>query len=219
MVNFYPHAITHSCQRCLAFLSPKDFIRDYYLAGGTALALQIGHRISTDLDWFSASQHLLFPEREKVSQILSKNNEFEITSEQDGLLFARLFKTDVSFIYQHHSLVEQTIDYQGVRLASPADIGLMKLAAINSRGNRRDFIDLYCLRNIISLNRLLELAPVKYHDRPSFLSVAARALAYFDDAEAQPMPRMLISIQWSEVRLYCEAAARKLTRRLSGIET
>jgi predicted nucleotidyltransferase component of viral defense system len=219
MVNFYPQAIAQACQRCLAFLSPKDFIRNFYLAGGTALALQIGHRISTDLDWFSTSQHLLFPEREKISQILSENSEFEITSEQDGLLFTRLFQTDVSFIYQHHFLVEQTIDFHGVLLASPTDIGLMKLAAINSRGNRRDFIDLYCLRDIVSLDRLLELAPEKYHDRPSFLSVAARALAYFEDAEDQPMPRMLISIQWPEVRLYCEAAARKLTRRLSGIET
>ena len=219
MVNFYPQAITQSCQHCLIYLRTKDFVRNYYLAGGTALALQIGHRISTDLDWFSTSQPLLFPEREKVSQILSENSEFEIASEQDGLLFTRLFQTDVSFIYQHHSLVEQTIDYQGVHLASPADIGLMKLAAINSRGNRRDFIDLYCLREIISLERLLELAPAKYHDRPSFLSVAARALAFFEDAEAQPMPRMLIPIQWSEVRLYCEEGARKLTRRLSGIET
>jgi hypothetical protein len=171
------------------------------------------------LDWFSTSQHLLFPERERVSQILSENSEFEISSEQDGLLFTRLFQTDVSFIYQHHSLVEQTIDYQGVRLASPIDIGLMKLAAINSRGNRRDFIDLYCLREIVSLDRLLELAPAKYHDRPSFLSVAARALAFFEDAEAQPMPRMLIPIHWSEVRLYCEEGARKLTRHLSGMET
>jgi predicted nucleotidyltransferase component of viral defense system len=219
MVNFYPQAITQSCQCCLEFLSSKDFIRDYYLAGGTALALQIGHRISTDLDWFSTSQPLLFPEREKVSQILSENKEFEIASEQDGLLFTRLFQTDVSFIYQHHTLVERTIEYQGVRLASPTDIGLMKLAAINSRGNRRDFIDLYCLRDIVSLDRLLDLAPAKYHDRPSFLSVAARALAYFEDAEGQPMPRMMNSIQWSEVRLYCEAAARKLTRFLSGIDT
>jgi hypothetical protein len=50
MVNFYPQAITQACQRCLAYLRGKDFVKDYYLAGGTALALQIGHRISTDLD-------------------------------------------------------------------------------------------------------------------------------------------------------------------------
>jgi predicted nucleotidyltransferase component of viral defense system len=219
MVDFYPHAITQSCQRCLDFLSPKEFIHNFYLAGGTALALQMGHRISTDLDWFSASQLLLTSEREKIFQILRESGESEVVSEQDGLLFTRLYRTDVSFIYQHHPLVFPLVDYHGVQLASPIDIGLMKLAAINSRGSRRDFIDLFCLQDIVSLDWLLELAPQKYHDRPSFLSVSARALAYFEDAEAQPLPRMLVSIQWSDVRCYCESAARRLARRLSGLES
>jgi predicted nucleotidyltransferase component of viral defense system len=218
MVDFYPHAITQSCQRCLDFLSPREFIQNYYLAGGTALALQMGHRISTDLDWFSASQPLLISEREKISQILLESGEYDAISEQDGLLFTRLYQTDVSFIYQHHPLVEATVDFHGVHLASPTDIGLMKLAAINSRGSRRDFIDLFCLQDIVSLDRLIELAPRKYHDRPLFLSITARALAYFDDAETQPMPRMLVSLKWSEVRQYCESAARRLARQLSGLE-
>lgn len=93
----------------------------------------------------------------------------------------------------------------------------MKLAAINSRGTRRDFVDLYCLQKIVTLERLLESATAKYSDRPSFLAIAARALAYFDDAEQQPMPDMLVSMNWDDVRSYCEAAARGLTRRLSGL--
>jgi len=105
-----------------------------------------------------------------------------------------------------------------MQLASPADIGLMKLAAVNSRGTRRDFIDLYSLREIVTLDRLLELAAVKYEDRPSFLHIAARALAYFEDAEPQPMPRLLIPVEWADIRAYCEAAARRLARRLSGLE-
>ncbi len=94
----------------------------------------------------------------------------------------------------------------------------MKLAAINSRGTRRDFIDLYSLREIVTLDRLLELAAIKYEDRPGFLPIAARALAYFEDAEPQPMPRLLTPVKWADVRAYCEAAARQLARRLSGLE-
>jgi hypothetical protein len=94
----------------------------------------------------------------------------------------------------------------------------MKLAAINSRGTRRDFVDVYCLREIVSLDRLLELAPIKYADRPSFLPVAVRALAYFEDAEQQPMPRLLRPVRWADVRAYSESAARRLARRLSGLE-
>lgn len=218
MVNVYETAITQECRQALEFLRHQPFIADFYLAGGTALALQIGHRISTDLDWFSAERRLLAPEREQIRLALSEGAGFEVASEQDGALFTRLFGTDVSFLHQHHPLLEPTVDYQGAQLASPTDIGLMKLAAINSRGTRRDFVDVYCLRENVTLDRLLELAAHKYADRPSFLAVAVRALAYFDDAEQQPMPRLSQPVRWPDVRAYCEDAARRLTRRLSGLE-
>jgi hypothetical protein len=70
----------------------------------------------------------------------------------------------------------------------------------------------------VTLDRLLELAAIKYEDRPRFLHVAARALAYFEDAEPQPMPRLLTPVEWADVRAYCEAAAHRLARRLSGLE-
>ncbi len=211
-------AITDGCRQALGYLRTAKFIGDFYLAGGTALALQIEHRVSTDLDWFSATRRLLAPERDEICLALGKSRELEIVSEQDGMLFTRLFGTDVSFIHQPHRLLKPTVEYHGVRLASPTDIGLMKLAAINSRGSRRDFIDVYCLRDRIALDRLLDLALIKYSDRPNFLAVAARALAYFEDAEQQPMPMLLASVRWDDVRNYCEAAARHLARRSSGLD-
>lgn len=218
MVKLYEAAITPACRQALSYLRQQDFIDGFYLAGGTALALQIGHRISTDLDWFSTERLLLAPEREAIQEILGRSGSFQVVSEQDGMIFSRLFGADVSFIYQHHPLLEPTVEYEGVRLASPTDIGLMKLAAVNSRGTRRDFIDLYCLRQLAPLDRLLELAAIKYADRPSFLPIAVRALAYFEDAEQQPMPRMLQAVNWKDVKGYCQAAARALARRLSGLE-
>jgi hypothetical protein len=218
-VSFHETAITAACHQALGFLRGKDYLQEFYLAGGTGLALQIGHRLSTDLDWFSTSTLLTLVEREAISQDLQSSGQFETTSEQDGMLFARLFNTDVSFLYQPHPLLEQPVDYQGLKVAAPLDIGLMKLAAINSRGTRRDFVDLYCLQDTVPLDRLLELAADKYRDRPSFLRVAARALAYFEDAEQQPMPRMYISVEWDAVREYCSAAARRLVRRLSALDT
>jgi len=134
------------------------------------------------------------------------------------MLFTRLEGTDISLLHQRHPLLEPTVDFDGLQLASPVDIGVMKLAAVNSRGSRRDFIDLYCLRKMVALDRLLELAAVKYADRPSFLPIAARALAYFEDAEQQPMPRMLVNASWVDVKTYCEAAARRLTRHMSGLK-
>jgi hypothetical protein len=218
MVDFYGSATTPTCHQALDYLRQQPFIHDFYLAGGTGLALQIGHRVSTDLDWFSANRRLLAPEREAIRRTLEESGQFAVASEQDGLLFTRLLGAEVSFIYQHHPLLEPTVPYRGMQLASPTDIGLMKLAAINSRGTRRDFVDLYSVREIVTLDRLLELAAIKYADRPSFLPIAARALAYFEDAEPQPMPVLLKPVEWADVRAYCEAAARRLARRLSGLE-
>ena len=218
VVAFHDVAITAGCQRGLVYLGRQSVLDGFYLAGGTALALQIGHRISTDLDCFSSTHRLLFVEREQLRDVLGQSGDFQVVAEQDGMLYTQSFGTDVSFVYQHHPLLNPTVEYRGAQLASPLDIGLMKLAAINSRGTRRDFVDIYCLREIVTLDRLLELAPVKYADRPSFLAIAIRALVYFQDAEQQPMPRLLRPVDWADVRAYCEAAARKIARRLSGLE-
>ena len=216
-MNFFENAVTKSCIQVMSYLGKQPFIHNYYLAGGTALALQIGHRVSTDLDWFSTSDSLLSPERETICQLLKIGGKLDIISEQDGQLFTRLFDVDVSFIHQPHKLLNPTVEYENIQLAGPADIGLMKLAAINSRGTRRDFIDIYCLQEIIKLDELLDLVTVKYHDRPSFLAITIRALAYFEDAEQQPMPDMLKSLDWNNVKKYCETCSRQLARRLSGL--
>lgn len=214
---FYETAITASCQKALTYLSQQPFIHDFYLAGGTALALQIGHRLSTDLDWFSASRKLISVEREAILSVLQTSEQLQVVSEQDGMLFLRLFGTDVSLIFQQHSLLEDPVIYLGLQLASPTDIGLMKLAAINSRGTRRDFIDLYCLRDLVSLDQLLALIPQKYTNRPDFLTISVRALAYFADAEQQPMPRMHNPVHWEDVKAYCQDTSRKLARHLAGL--
>jgi hypothetical protein len=215
MVKFFPEAITASCLDALTHLKRQPWLEGYYLAGGTALALQIGHRISTDLDWFTSDHLLETAERETLRARLIATGAYTDKSEQDGQLYCQIAGADVSFVYQHHALLEPTVDYDGVQLASPIDIGIMKLSAINSRGTRRDFVDLYCLRDIAPLERLLQLAEVKYADRPSFLDITVRALAYFADAEQQPMPRMLWkNVQWTDVVKYNEAGAKWLTHYL-----
>jgi hypothetical protein len=100
MVAFHDAAITPACQRGLDYLRHQGFLDDFYLNGGTALALQIGHRISTDLDWFSTTRRLPAPEREQMRLALSDGGEFEVVSEQEGMLFTRLFGADDSLIVE-----------------------------------------------------------------------------------------------------------------------
>ncbi len=218
MVSFYGEAVTPACLKALRYVRQHSFIADFYLAGGTALALHIGHRVSTDLEWFSTTDPLLTPKRETISLALGKSDQFEVASEQDGMLYTRLFGVDVNFIHEHHPLLEPSVKYADVQLASPTDVGLMKLAAINSGGTRRDFVDLFCLRGVVTLNQLLDLATIKYADRPNFLVASGQALTCFEEAEQQPMPDMLVPVTWSDVRAYCEAAARWLAHKLSELD-
>ncbi len=89
MVDFYEQVTTPACHQALNYLRQQPFIGGFYLAGGTALALQIGHRVSTDLDWFSASHRLLAPEREAIRQALDDSGQFVVASEQDGMMFTQ----------------------------------------------------------------------------------------------------------------------------------
>lgn len=212
-------AVPPEAQRVLELLAPHAFMQRFYLAGGTALALQLGHRISYDLDFFSPEDKLGVGTRAQIASALHASGEAQISTSEDIMLFAKLMGVDISFIYQHHPLLEPAVEIEGIRLASILDIGLMKLSAINSRGTRRDFVDLYCAREHAPLEKLFDLAPRKYYDRPDFTVIAARALQYFEDAESDPRPLKLLSkVRWSDVKKYCVKGARLLTKRNLGLD-
>jgi hypothetical protein len=207
---------THLTLDALAALPiPSDF----YLAGGTALALQIGHRISHDLDFFSSTNALGMVERSALARELQRLTPSTIKREANEQLYATLMGIEVSFIYRHHPLLFPTIEVHGLQLAQPIDIGLMKLSAIKDRGTRRDFVDVYCLRKVAPLKRLFELLPQKYYDRPDFTVHLAYALQYFDDAESDPRPLYpLQKIDWAAVKKYCIEGSKLLSKINAGLE-
>jgi len=212
-------AVMPEARRALTFLAQQPFIRRFYLAGGTALALQLGHRISYDLDFFSSEDKLELGTRTQIASALRQSEKAQIATSEDVMIFAKLMGVDVSFMYQHHPLLEPALEIEGIQLASIVDIGLMKLAAINARGTRRDFIDLYCMRERAPLEKLLALTPQKYYDRPDFTVIVARALQYFDDAESDPRPMTLLKkVRWGDVKKYCAQGARLLTKLNLGLD-
>jgi len=209
-------ADTYGALKALAAL---PLPRDFYLAGGTALALQIGHRISYDLDFFSATNQLGIEERTALAHQLQRIGEVTIRRESDLQIYATINGVEVSFVYQHHPLLLPTVDADGIFLAQPIDIGLMKLSAIKDRGARRDFVDLYCLRNIAPLKTLFQLLSRKYPDQPDFSVHLAYALRYFDDAEADPRELQLRrKVSWGAVKKYCTEGARLLSKLNAGLE-
>lgn len=171
---------------------------DFYLAGGTALALLEGHRISVDLDLFSAS----FEDPDDLLSIMEKEHPEAVTTlVAPRTLYLDFGGTSVSFMGYDYPLIAPriTMDPQLVPFASREDIAAMKLAAIASRGSRKDFVDLWWLvtRNW-PLGDCLEFFGKKFSSRD--IGHVVRALTFFDDAEDEPPLRLLAEIDWEIVK-------------------
>ena len=98
-------------------------------------------------------------------------------------------------------------------MATVEEIGAMKLGAIIDRGTRKDLVDLYYILQHVSVERLFEVAAVKYARVRTFVISATRALAYFEDAEALPMPLMIDRTPWATMKRFLERQAMEAGRK------
>ncbi len=195
-------------QRALPLVAEALTDTKYYLAGGTGLALQLGHRPSVDFDWFIPQ----LGEPEQLFQRLkSFQIDFNILSVSIETVYLTIGDVQMSFIGYAYPLLRPVVVWPqtGLRLAGTDDIAGMKLSAIASRGSRKDFIDLYYLiSNFRSLEEYLRLYQQKYQNR-DFAHVI-RSLVYFNDAETEPEIRMFHPIDWENLKSNFETWVRDL---------
>jgi len=196
--------------RAIQLISGVHEIKKAYLAGGTALSLQIGHRISVDLDFFTRQE---FNEKE-LSEKLSSIPKFVQDGTAKWTVWGKISQTKFSMFYYKYPLLEQTVQFEGIQLASLADIAAMKIHAIEERGTRRDFTDVYFLSKKYPLEDMLNFYQKKYSVLEDHFYSIFRALDYFEDAEQEhQMPKMLITVSWEEVKEYFRKEIRKLTKK------
>lgn len=211
-----PHweALTPATRDAFRLVSRQPFIERYYLAGGTGLALHFGHRISVDLDLFSDHADAVGPDERAAMRSMLEDTTLSITYDKDDTFVANWRGVGVSFFRLNiYPLVRPTLLVDGIRLASVEEIGAMKLAAIMGRGTRKDMVDLYFILQNVPLEKLFEIAAVKYARVNSFAVGAIRALAYFDDAEASPMPNMLDKTSWTKIKKFLNTKAIEAGRK------
>jgi len=195
----YQETIDARTKRVLESLGETDFIKDFYLAGGTALALQIGHRKSIDLDWFSKKEF----SNVELKYVLSRLGlgKLKIYSEDERTLNTELYEVKTSFFgYRCKTLFPFEKYGKNVNLASVADIACMKVDAISSRGSKKDFIDLYFMLQKYPLKELLNLFDRKYKEIEYNHLHILKSLIYFQDTGNDPMPLMLKKIDWEEIK-------------------
>ncbi len=205
--------LTESAYKAFRRLQGLLLLRDFYLAGGTGLAFRIGHRVSMDFDFFSPANKLSSAAQERLIEQLRQGGDFVIESIEEGTVQVTLGGTQVSFFYYPYPLMTPTTEIAGVQVASLEDIGLMKLAAIISRGSKKDFIDLYfIIRDHFPLKHLLKLGDKKYKEARDFYVQALKALVFFEDAEREKMPLMLEDVSWTEIKKSLAEAVSEATR-------
>ena len=202
----YRDVLLPATERVTKKIGGASFLEPFYLSGGTALALRLGHRESEDLDFFTSTsfdpQHL-----QAQVQHFGRLESVEIA---DGTLNAFLDGVKLQFLYYPYPLLEPTSDWQGISVSSTVDIACTKIITISMRGSKKDFVDLYFLWQWYSLSELFEKLDQKYQGVSYNRAHLVKSLVYFDDAEAQPMPRMLEKVTWDEVKAGITQAVKEM---------
>lgn len=207
----FTEALFGNTQKLLALLSNSPVLKDAYLAGGTAAALQLGHRISVDLDFFTPCKFDAKRNAQRFAGILRKSGDFSIEQISWGTIQGYFKEVRFSLFVYEYPVLFPLKKFHRIRIIDLRDIAAMKVAAICDRGTKRDFVDLYFICNTgVSLPHIMRLYDRKYKKLGANLLHIQKSLVYFDDAEKDEMPKMLKETSWPEIKSYFERGTRKL---------
>ena len=217
----HTEALAPAARDLAARLAARPFAEEMYLAGSAALALYLGHRPVADLDLMTGTNRLTGPERRDLLQeLLALDSGAEVETARDGYLFARFASgVGVRFFYYPYPLADPCEELGALQVASAVDLGLMKIAAIVSRGGKRDFVDLYLLCRELPLADLLDRAADKFGHVRDFPLQALKGLADLSATEGEPMPRLARPLAWEEVSAWVAGEVRALGREAVGLAT
>jgi hypothetical protein len=203
--------VSAEVQASLELVSRTPLTAQFYLAGGTAAALYLGHRRSYDLDFFSPMPF----DKDAPRRLLGPLGHLIVEQEDEGTFLGVLNGVRLSFFIYPYRLLAPLALFGAVQIVALEDLAVMKLDAIASRGKKRDFIDLYFLcQDFLALREMLPLVQRKYEGVEYNYTHLLKSLVYFEDAETDPMPEMLRPVSWSDVQRFFEQEAQALFRQL-----
>lgn len=171
-------------------------LKEFYLVGGTALALQLGHRNSIDIDLFTQND-INIPD---LKEVLSQHFNFKLDREFKNTILAVINNVKTDFIRHNYPFVRPPIKEEGITFLSKEDIAAIRLNAISNSGKRlKDFIDVYFLMQHFSINDMLGFFAIKYPDYNTMIPL--RAINYFDDIDPDiDAPKMKNKISIKEIK-------------------
>lgn len=197
------HILDTGRQKLLKHLANEIDLDDYYMAGGTALSLQMGLRESVDFDFFVPHS---FDTEYLYSQFHKMFPQLKVLQHTDRTLDMKIDGVQVSYFNYEYNMINPYIndkDLPTLSMASPQDIAAMKISAIGSRGEKKDFFDLYqiCTRLDIPPVAIPELLEEKFgKEKDLFYMVIG--LGYFDDTEKTSLPKTFVKYDWNSIKIY-----------------
>lgn len=207
----FEKVLSKSAKESLAILSKSRLIDNAYLAGGTAVALQLGHRESKDFDFFTPQK---FGARVLAKRIKKEISSFKIEKISWGTIMGFLGDVRFTMFFYEYPLLFKPNKFLGINIADVRDITPMKIAAISDRGTKRDFVDLYFIfkKKYSSLEESLNLYERKFRKLKQNKFHLIKSLTYFRDAEEEEMPKMLVEVNWPEIKRFFEKEVKKLSK-------
>lgn len=196
-------ALPEKTRALLRRIGPIVVEKGFYLAGGSGLALQLGHRISEDLDFFTG--RAFEPSSLSITLKAKVDRLQEILTEVQTLM-ADLDGVKCSFFYYEVPLIFDVVSFHDLKIADWRDIGAEKFKTVAQRGSKRDFFDIFCILQAekFTLEEGVSLFKTRFQSSGLNLYHALRSLTYFEDADLEPDPNMLkgYDFSWEEVKSF-----------------
>jgi len=195
----HPRVLSRSAWNLVSDISRAGLLEGWTLGGGTGLALQFGHRLSEDLDFFQYDPTGL----ERLPHQLAGIAPLEVLDRASDTLHVRAGGIRLSFLGLEAPLLYSGTGYRGLVIGDVRDIASLKLVAIGGRGSRKDFIDLFFyLQQTPGLDEIFahleQRDPQIDWNRFHLL----KSLTYFEDAEQEPMPQMIRDVDWDQIKRF-----------------
>lgn len=189
--------------------SKSATIKQAYLAGGTALALHLGHRISVDLDFFTQNSF----DEQALNLEFSKFPEYKENRLAWQTVLGSIGETKFSIFYYKYKIIDKLTDFMGIKVVGKKDIAAMKILALSDRGTKRDFIDIYFLSKEFSFENIFDFYDQKFGDLDNKIYHFIKSLNYFVDADMDKIPNMLVSVDWNNVKIFFDRESTRLAKK------
>jgi hypothetical protein len=208
----HKEAIDGATLGLLKSLQSKQYLKGFYLAGGTALALYNGYRRSVDIDLFSDYAF----DTSQMMENLSQDFQFKLMFAAPNTLKGTIDSINVDILAHRYNMINEPLREEDIEMLSEADIAAMKLNAISTSGQRiKDFIDIYFLSEKYDLKSMLEWYFRKYSQTNDLLIL--KSLIYFDDVDESEWPMIIKEpgLKWKKVRQKIEKTVLSYARQIA----